>query len=170
MASSWKRKRRRGVVTKRGGKWENISSSNSFALIWIPSEMSGEVGQWDLESLCCFFFSPSLSLSSYSLVNGKWAMRLGEGKMMSYRECVSEKERERKRQKAGWVVVWGLSWGLSPADCETQTKRGRGKGKREICICAPEEGSGWCLFILILKQQSNYTISPGNMHMRVISK
>lgn len=87
MASSWKS----GVLnkTEEGGEVkkkerENISSSNSFALIWIPSEMSAEVGQWDLESLC-LFFPPIFILFFYSLVNGKWAAQIGEGKMMSWR-------------------------------------------------------------------------------------
>lgn len=49
--------------------------------------MSGEVGQWDLESLCAVFFF--LSPPSLLILSCQWeneAMRLGEGKMMSYGE------------------------------------------------------------------------------------
>lgn len=166
-----KEKEKEGVARKtEGEKWENISSSNSFALIWIPSEMSLEVGQWDLESLWCFF---SLSLPLSLILSCQWkmsnAIRRGEDDEL---ERVSEKERakEREQRKTGWWWFGPLA-GPSPADWETQTKReSERKGKRKICICAPEAGSGWCLFILILRQQSNYTISPGNMHVRVISR
>ena len=125
-----------------------------------------------------FFFFFFLPLSSYSLVNGKWAMRLGEGKMMSYGEWVNKSKREKERKKrkekkkkprqAEWW--FGASLGSLTSWLRRPDKEGERRGKREICICAPEEGSGWCLLILILEQQSNYTISPGNMHMRVISK
>lgn len=84
-----------------------------FALMWIPTEMSGKVGQWDLKSLCSFFllfFSPH-SLLSFSLVNGKWAIRLGEGKMMSERkkQQSEEEEVEKKTRGHGWEWWFGSS-------------------------------------------------------------
>ena len=131
------KERRRGAVRKmeRREKWENISSSNSFALIWIPSEMSGEVGQWDLESLCCFFFFFFfLPLSTYSLVNGKWAMRLGEGKMMSYGEWVnkSKRKKERKPRQAEWW--FGASLGSLTSWLRHPDKEGerRGEGRERF--------------------------------------
>lgn len=143
MASSGKskRRRRRRVSRKMGGGGGgeggiSSSSSNSFALIWIPSEMSAEVGQWDLESLCCFLFSSTLSPHTL-LSMGKMSNAIMRQRVRWW-AAESDWTGEKGKRTERAVSFSGPLTGPVPADKETKT----GSGKGKICITAPRGGGG----------------------------
>lgn len=125
-------------------------SSNYFALIGIPSETSSEVGQWDLESLCCVFSPPPPSLLSLSC---QWEKMSNAIMRQRVRWWAAEsdwtgqrKEKEQKQQ----LVFQRVSWALVAADRETKT----GGGERKIWISSPRgleaEKWGWGPMLLHL--------------------
>ncbi len=82
--------------------------------------MSGEVGQWDLESLCCFF--PPL-LPSLLILSCQWKMSnaIRRGEDDELRRVSGEKQERKKKGQAEWW--FGPLSGSSPADGEAQTMR-----------------------------------------------
>lgn len=146
MASSWKRKTGRGLWgRRRGEKWENISSSNSFALIWIPSEMSGEVGQWDFQKFVLYFFflSPSLLILSchWKMSN---AIRSGGDDELE-RESEWKRATERERKTEDWLSGGlGLSWvPYQLTERPRQWKRERGREEIDLYLCS--RGREWLM-------------------------
>lgn len=127
LEGSW-RERKEGAV---GKMVVGFSSSSSFALIWIPSEMSAEVGQWDLESLCCFS-SPFIPSCQWKMSN---AIRRGGDDEL-------QREKARERKERDWVAGSRLTWVLHQPTGDPD-KGSEKEGKRDRYLCAGGVDGRW---------------------------